>query len=76
MRETDAADMQGIFRIIQSIPSPKTEPFKMWLAEATVTELTNTANPKGLEENKKTAQRGGSIAGLARKEIEKKPESL
>ncbi len=33
MRKTDAADMQGIFRIIQSIPSPKAEPFKMWLAE-------------------------------------------
>ncbi len=33
MRETDVADMQGIFRIIQSIPSPKAEPFKMWLAE-------------------------------------------
>ena len=30
---SDAADMQGIFRIIQSIPSPKAEPFKMWLAE-------------------------------------------
>lgn len=30
---TDAADMQGVFRIIQSIPSPKAEPFKMWLAE-------------------------------------------
>nr|WP_303933725.1 BRO family protein [Treponema denticola] len=175
---TDAADMQGIFRIIQSIPSPKAEPFKMWLAEvgkervdeiidpeltidraletylkkgytrewinqrlqaiqvrkeltdawqdhgvkegreyailtneiskawsgmtvrqykdfknlkkeslrdnmstlelvlnmlaeATVTELTNTTNPKGLEENKKTARRGGSIAGNTRKEIEK-----
>jgi hypothetical protein len=25
--------MQGIFRIVQSIPSPKAEPFKMWLAE-------------------------------------------
>jgi len=33
MRETDVADLQGIFRIIQSIPSPKAEPFKMWLAE-------------------------------------------
>ena len=32
MRETDVADMQGIFRIIQSVPSPKAEPFKMWLA--------------------------------------------
>ena len=177
MRETDAADMQGIFRIIQSIPSPKAEPFKMWLAavgkerideiidpeltidraletylkkgytrewinqrlqaiqvrkeltdawqdhgvregkeyailtneiskawsgmtvrqykdlkrlkkenlrdnmstlelvlnmlaEATVTELTTTTNPQGFEENKQTAQRGGRIAGHARKEIE------
>ena len=175
---TDAADMQGIFRIIQSIPSPKAEPFKMWLAEvgkervdeiidpeltidraletylkkgytrewinqrlqaiqvrkeltdtwqdhgvkegreyailtneiskawsgmtvrqykdfknlkkenlrdnmstlelvlnmlaeATVTELTNSTNSKGLEENKKTARRGGNIAGNTRKEIEK-----
>ena len=174
---TDAADMQGIFRIIQSIPSPKAEPFKMWLAEvgkerideiidpeltieraletylkkgytrewinqrlqaiqvrkeltdawqdhgvtegkeyailtneiskawsgmtvrqykdlkklkkenlrdnmstlelvlnmlaeATVTELTNTADPQGFEENKKIAQRGGNIAGRTRKEIE------
>ena len=33
MRLTDVADMQGIFRIIQSVPSPKAEPFKMWLAE-------------------------------------------
>lgn len=32
-RKTDVADMQGIFRIIQSVPSPKAEPFKMWLAE-------------------------------------------
>jgi hypothetical protein len=32
-RKTNASDIQGIFRIIQSIPSPKAEPFKMWLAE-------------------------------------------
>ena len=31
--KTDVADMQDIFRIIQSVPSPKAEPFKMWLAE-------------------------------------------
>lgn len=178
MRETDVADMQGIFRIIQSVPSPKAEPFKMWLAEvgkerideiidpeltidralntylkkgysrqwinqrlqaiqvrkeltdtwqdhgvkagkeyailtneiskawsgmttreyknlkglkkenlrdnmstleivlnmlaeATTTELTKTKNPQGLDENKKVAKGGGSIAGNARKEIEK-----
>lgn len=176
--ETDTADMQGILRIIQSIPSPKAEPFKMWLAtvgkeridevidpeqaidralatylkkgysrewinqrlqsiqvrkeltdawqdhgvkagkeyailtdevskawsgmttrsykdfkglkkenlrdnmttleivlnmlaEATTTELTKTNNPHGLAENKQVAKRGGSIAGNARKEIEK-----
>ena len=177
MRLTDVADIQGIFRIIQSIPSPKAEPFKMWLAqvgkdrideitdpeltidraletylkkgyskewinqrlqaiqvrkeltdawqehgvkkgieyailtdeiskawsglatreykdlkglkkenlrdnmstlelvlnmlaEATTTELTNIHNPNGLEENKKFAKRGGTIAGNTRKEIE------
>lgn len=176
--KTDVADMQGIFRIIQSVPSPKAEPFKMWLAEvgkerideiidpeltidralntylkkgysrewinqrlqaiqvrkeltdtwqdhgikagkeyailtneismawsgmttreyknlkglkkenlrdnmstleivlnmlaeATTTELTKTKNPQGLDENKKVAKGGGSIAGNARKEIEK-----
>ncbi len=175
---TDVADMKGILRIIQSIPSPKAEPFKMWLAkvgkerideivdpeltinralqtylqkgysrewinqrlqaiqvrkeltdawqdhgvkqgleyailtdeiskawsgmttrqykdfknlknenlrdnmstlelvlnmlaEATTTELTNVENPIGLEENRRTAKRGGTIAGNTRKEIEK-----
>lgn len=178
MRLTDVADMQGIFRIIQSIPSSKAEPFKLWLAEVgkerideiidpeltidraletylkkgykkewinqrlqaiqvrkeltdawdeagiqkgieyailtdeitkawsgmttrkykdfkglkkenlrdnmTTTEIilnmlaetatkdiTTATNPQGLEENKKVAKRGGSIAGNARKEIEK-----
>jgi len=33
MYMTDVADIQGIFRVIQSIPSPKAEPFKMWLAQ-------------------------------------------
>ena len=30
--ETDSCHLQGIFRVIQSIPSPKAEPFKLWLA--------------------------------------------
>ncbi|WP_273396489.1 BRO family protein [Actinobacillus porcinus] len=179
MYKSDATDMQGIFRIIQSIPSPKAEPFKLWLAqvgkerideiidpeltidraletylkkgytrewinqrlqaiqvrkeltdtwldhgvkegrefailtneiskawsgmttreykdfkglkkenlrdnmstlelvlnmlaEATTTELTQIANPQGLEENKKIAQEGGNIAGDTRKAIESK----
>ncbi len=33
MRETDCANTEGVFRIIQSIPSPKAEPFKLWLAK-------------------------------------------
>ncbi len=33
MRETDVADTEQLFRLIQSIPSPKAEPFKMWLAQ-------------------------------------------
>ena len=33
MYKIDVADMQGVFRIIQSVPSPTAEPFKMWLAE-------------------------------------------
>ena len=179
MRLTDVADMKGIFRIIQSIPSSRAEPFKLWLAEvgkervdeiinpeltidraletylkkgykrewinqrlqaiqvrkeltdawndagiqkgieyailtdeitkawsgmttrryknlkglkkenlrdnmttleivlnmlaeATTTELTKATNPKGLEENKKVAKEGGSIAGNARKAIEQR----
>lgn len=32
-REENMASLQGIFRIIQSIPSPKAEPFKLWLAK-------------------------------------------
>ena len=31
-RETDTLDTKGIFRLIESVPSPKAEPFKLWLA--------------------------------------------
>ena len=33
MRETDALDTKGILRLIESVPSPKAEPFKLWLAK-------------------------------------------
>lgn len=33
MRSTDVADTEQLFRLIQSIPSPKAEPFKLWLAQ-------------------------------------------
>lgn len=46
MRETDASDVQGIFRIIQSVPSPKAEPFKMWLAEVGKERLDEIVDPE------------------------------
>ena len=33
LRETDVLDTEGIFRLIESVPSPKAEPFKLWLAK-------------------------------------------
>ena len=46
MYNTDVADMQGIFRIIQSVPSPKAEPFKMWLAEVGKERLDEIIDPE------------------------------
>ncbi len=45
-RLTDAADMEGIFRIIQSVPSPKAEPFKMWLAQVGKERLDEIIDPE------------------------------
>lgn len=44
--KTDVADMEGIFRIIQSIPSPKAEPFKMWLAQVGKERLDEIIDPE------------------------------
>ena len=46
MYKTDVTDMQGLFRIIQSIPSPKAEPFKMWLAEVGKERVDETIDPE------------------------------
>lgn len=46
MRETDCADTEGIFRIIQSIPSPKAEPFKRWLAKVGFERVKEIENPE------------------------------
>lgn len=46
MRQTDVAGMQGILRIIQSVPSPKAEPFKMWLAQVGKERLDEIADPE------------------------------
>jgi prophage antirepressor-like protein len=45
-RETDCANTEGIFRIIQSIPSPKAEPFKRWLAKVGYERVQEIENPE------------------------------
>ena len=45
-RETDMADTEAMFRIIQSIPSPKAEPFKLWLARVGYERIEETEDPE------------------------------
>ncbi|NEW83046.1 MAG: Bro-N domain-containing protein [Mariniphaga sp.] len=44
--ETDCSDTQGLLRIIQSIPSPKAEPFKLWLAKVGYERIEETEDPE------------------------------
>jgi len=46
MRETDCANTEGVFRIVQSIPSPKAEPFKRWLAKVGYERIQEIENPE------------------------------
>jgi hypothetical protein len=46
MRLTDVADAEQLFRLIQSIPSPKAEPFKLWLAEVASDRLDEMQDPE------------------------------
>lgn len=46
IRKIQAADTEGIFRIIQSIPSPKAEPFKQWLAKVGAERIDETEDPE------------------------------
>lgn len=46
MRMTDAADTETMLRLIQSIPSPNAEPFKLWLARVGYERLEETADPE------------------------------
>jgi prophage antirepressor-like protein len=46
MRETDVLDTKGVLRLVQSIPSPKAEPFKMWLATVGGERLDEIADPE------------------------------
>ena len=46
MRMTDVADTGQLFRLIQSIPSPKAEPFKLWMAQVALERLDEMQDPE------------------------------
>ncbi|RTZ10115.1 hypothetical protein EKM05_04935 [Flavobacterium sp. GSP27] len=46
MRQTDVADTEQLFRLIQSIPSPKAEPFKQWLAKIGYERIEESQDPE------------------------------
>lgn len=52
-RKTLAANVKGLFRIIQSIPSPKAEPFKLWLSQVGYERLQEIENPELAQERMK-----------------------
>lgn len=82
-RKTLAANTKHVFRIVQSIPSKKAEPFKLWLAEVakkrldqiqdpelSTKEISEVSEPKIFRDHKQIAKRGGNIAKEARIKLE------
>jgi DNA-damage-inducible protein D len=60
MRETDVVDTQTLLRIIQSIPSPKAEPFKQWLAKVGYERMQEIADPsQGVDRARENWQKLG-----------------
>jgi len=58
--KTDCANTEGVFRIVQSIPSPKAEPFKKWLAKVGYERVQEIENPELAQERmKKTYEQKG-----------------
>jgi hypothetical protein len=53
MRYTDCANTEGVLRIIQSVPSPKAEPFKRWLAKVGYERIEEIENPELAQERMK-----------------------
>ena len=67
--ETDCADTQGVFRIIQSIPSKKAEPFKLWLARVGYERIQEIENPELAQERMKEIY---ELKGYSKDWIEKR----
>ena len=60
MRLTDVADTEQLFRLIQSIPSPKAEPFKLWIAKVARERIDEIEDPEiGIERLMETYQKKG-----------------
>lgn len=60
MRETDVADVETILRLVQSVPSPKAEPIKLWLARVGYERMQETVDPeKSINRGRKNWQRMG-----------------
>ena len=63
LRETDVADTELILRLVQSIPSPKAEPFKIWLAKLGDERIEETEDPEiGIERLMETYLKKGYSA--------------
>ncbi len=60
LRETDVADVEQILRLIQSIPSPKAEPFKLWLAKVGYERIQEISDPEqSLDRARENWQKSG-----------------
>lgn len=66
---TDCANTEGIFRIIQSIPSPKAEPFKQWLARVGYERVQEIENPELAQERMKNLY---ELKGYSKEWIDKR----
>ena len=67
--ETDCSNTEGLFRIIQSIPSPKAEPFKLWLAKIGYERIQEIENPELAQDRMKALyeQKGYSKSWIAKR---------
>ncbi len=64
MRLTDVADQEQLFRLIQSIPSPKAEPFKQWMAQVASQRIDQMQDPElSIEVLDKKRMENGSFLG-------------
>jgi len=86
MRFTDVADTEQVLRLVQSVPSKKAEPFKLWLAKVGSERINETIDPElsidraiqnyrrlpvNFDESAQIATEGATVAKVARKQIEK-----